>query len=252
MTNYPTDLSNSQWEVISKYLDIQRSRKYELRKIMDAILYLVKTGCQWRMLPHDFPNWKIVYYYFSTWKKAFVIEHIHEELVEKTRKHKGRNEEPTVGIIDAQSVKNTLVSSESKGFDAGKKIKGIKRHIIVDSLGLILAVVIQSACVQDRDGAVEVVEKLVQCWKKIIKIFADSGYRGELIEKVKQRFKITVEIIKRTEEHMFKVLPKRWIVERTFAWLETNRRNAKYYERLNDTGVAMVQLSAIRIMIKHF
>ncbi len=252
MTNYPTDLSNSQWEVISKYLDTQRSRKYELRDIMDAILYLVKTGCQWRMLPNDFPSWRIVYYYFSTWKKDLTIDYIHEMLVEKTRKEKGRNEEPTVGIIDAQSVKNTLVSSESKGFDAGKKVKGIKRHIIVDSLGLILTVVIQSACVQDRDGAIEVVEKLVECWKKVIKIFADSGYRGKLIEKVKQRFAITVEIIKRTEEHMFKVLPKRWIVERTFAWLETNRRNAKYYERLNDTGVAMVQLSAIRIMIKRF
>ena len=245
MTNYPTDLSNSQWEVILKYLDTQRSRKYDLRHIMDAILYLVKTGCQWRMLPKDFPNWKLVYYYFSTWKKTQVIEHIHEELVEKIRKQQGRNEEPSVGIIDGQSVKNTLVSSESRGFDAGKKVKGIKRHMIVDSLGLILAVVIQSASVQDRDGAVEVVQKLVECWKKIIKIFADGSYSGALIEKVKKGFSITVEIVKRTQEHMFKVLPKRWIVERTFAWLETNRRNAKYYERLNDTGVAMVHLSAI-------
>jgi putative transposase len=252
MTNYPTDLSNSQWEVISKYLDTKRSRKYDLRQIVNAILYLVKTGCQWRMLPHDFPGWKLVYYYFSTWKKTSVIEHIHEMLVEKIRKQEGRSEDPIVGIIDAQSVKNTLVSSESRGFDAGKKVKGIKRHIIVDSLGLILAVVIQSASVQDRDGAIQVVENLVECWKKIIKIFADSAYRGELIEKVKKRFRIKVEIIKRTEEHVFKVLPKRWIVERTFAWLETNRRNGKYYERLNDTGVAMVQLSAIRIMIKRF
>ena len=165
---------------------------------------------------------------------------------------KGRNEEPTIGIIDAQSVNNTLVSSESRGFDAGKKTKGIKRHIVVDSLGLILAVVIDSASVQDRDGAVEVVEKLVECWKKIIKIFADSGYRGALIKKGKQRFTITVEIIKRTEEDMFRVLPKRWIVERTFAWIDTNRRNAKYYERLNNTSVTMVHLSAIRIMLNRF
>jgi putative transposase len=252
MTSYPTDMSNSQWQIISKYLNTQRSRKYELRHIMNAILYVVKTGCQWRMLPHDFPNWKIVYYYFSTWKKASTIEHIHEELVEETRKRNRKNEEPTVGIIDAQSVKNTLVSSESRGFDAGKKIKGIKRHIIVDSLGLILAVVIQSASTQDRNGAMEVMEKLVECWKKITKVFADSGYNGELIQKVKQRFKITVEIIKKKEEHLFKVLPKRWIVERTFAWIDTSRRNAKYYERLNDTGVAMVHLSAIRIMLKRF
>lgn len=252
MTSYPTNLSNSQWQVISKYLDVARSRKYALREIVNAILYLVKTGCQWRMLPADFPGWKIVYYYFSTWKKALIIEQMHESLVEKTRKVNGRNEEPSVGIIDAQSVKSSLVSSEDKGFDAGKKVKGIKRHIIVDTLGLILAVVIQSASVQDRNGAIEVVQKLVENWRKVIKLFADGGYSGALLEKVKERFKITVEIVKRDEQHIFKVLPKRWIVERTFAWLDTNRRNSKHYERLNDTSVAMVHLSAIRIMLNRF
>ena len=124
MTTYPTNLSDSQWQIISKFLDVERRRKYELREIVNAILYLVKTGCQWRMLPQDFPQWSIVYYYFSTWKKKGVLEEIHESLVEKTREQSGRNSEPTVGIIDAKSVKNTLVSSENKGFDAGKKIKG--------------------------------------------------------------------------------------------------------------------------------
>ena len=147
MTNYPTNVSDSQWQVIAKHLDIDRNRKYELREIVNAILYLVKTGCQWRMLPKDFAPWKTVYYYFSVWKKAEVFEILHEELVEKIRVRQGRNVEPTVGIIDSQSVKNTLVSCEDKGFDAGKKIKGIKRHIIVDTLGLILAIVIQSASV---------------------------------------------------------------------------------------------------------
>src|ERR1700690_867375 len=179
MTNYPTNVSNSQWQIISKFLDTQRNRKYELREIVNAILYLVKTGCQWRMLPNDFPQWQLVYYYFSVWKKNGVLEEIHESLVEKIRKQGGKNEEPSVAIIDAQSVKNTLISCESKGFDAGKKIKGIKRHIIVDTLGLILAVVIQSASVQDRDGAVDVIDKLIESWKKVIKIFADGGYRSE-------------------------------------------------------------------------
>lgn len=252
MTSYPTNLSNSQWQVISKYLNIERIRKYDLREIVNAILYLVKTGCQWRMLPKDFPDWKLVYYYFSSWKKSAVIEHIHESLVEKLRKAGGRNEEPSVGIIDAQSVKSTLVSGEDKGFDAGKKIKGIKRHIIVDTLGLILVVVIQSASVQDRNGAIDVVEKLVGTWKKIVKIFADGGYSGTLLDKLKERFKITVEIVKRNEQHVFKVLPKRWIVERTFAWIDTNRRNSKHYERLNDTSVAMVHLASIRIMLNRF
>jgi putative transposase len=177
---------------------------------------------------------------------------IHELLVEKTRKSKGKKEEPSVGIIDAQSVKNTLVSSENKGFDAGKKIKGIKRHIIVDTLGLVLAVVVQSASVQDRDGAVDVVNKLFESWKKVIKIFADGSYRGQLIKILKTTFKIELEIIKRDELHTFKILPKRWIVERTFAWIDTNRRNSKNYERLNNTCVAMVHLSAIRIMINRF
>ena len=252
MTSYPTDLSNSQWQIISKYLDVERSRKYELQEVVNSILYLVKTGCQWRMLPADFPKWQIVYYYFSAWKRSGLIEQIHEMLVEKTRKSKGKNEEPTVGIIDAQSVKSTLVSSQDKGFDAGKKIKGIKRHIIVDTLGLILAVVIQSASVQDRDGAVSVIDKLMENWRKVIKIFADGGYAGKLTGKVKDKFKIELEIIKRDELHTFKILPKRWIVERTFSWIDTNRRNSKNYERLNETSVAMVHLSAIRIMLNRF
>lgn len=252
MTTYPTNVSNSQWQIISKFLDIERNRKYGLREIVNAILYLVKTGCQWRMLPGDFPKWQLVYYYFSIWKNNGVLEQIHESLVEKIRNQAGKNEEPSVGIIDAQSVKNTLISSESKGFDAGKKIKGIKRHIIVDTLGLILAVVIQSASVQDRDGAIDVIDKLIESWKKVIKIFADGGYRGKLIDTVKSKFKITLEIIKRDEMHAFKILPKRWIVERTFSWIDTNRRNSKNYERLNQTTEAMVHLSAIRIMLNRF
>ena len=252
MTKYPTNVSDSQWQIISKFLDVARSRKYSLREIVNAILYIVKTGCQWRMLPGDFAPWKLVYYYFSSWKKSEIFEIIHESLVEKIRVQQGKNAEPTVGIIDAQSVKNTLVSSEDKGFDAGKKIKGIKRHIIVDTLGLVLAVVIQGASVQDRDGAVDVVKKMLEGWKKVIKIFADGGYRGELIKTIKTKFKIELEIIKRDELHTFKILPKRWIVERTFAWIDTNRRNSKNYERLNNTSVAMVHLSAIRIMLNRF
>jgi putative transposase len=252
MKKYPTNVSDSQWQFISNFLDTKRNRKYELREIVNAVLYMVKAGCQWRMLPGDFAPWKLVYYYFDTWKKNGVFELIHESLVEKTRLKHGKKEQPTVGIIDAQSVKSTLVSSEDKGFDAGKKIKGIKRHIIVDTLGLVLAVVIQGASVQDRDGAIPVISKLFEGWNQIIKIFADSGYRGQLIEKVKTQFKIEFEIIKRNELHTFKILPKRWIVERTFSWIDTNRRNSKNYERLNNTCVAMVHLSAIRIMLNRF
>jgi putative transposase len=252
MTNYPTNVSDSQWAIVSKFLDTKRSRKYSLREVINAIIYLVKTGGQWRMLPGDFPPWKIVYYYFHTWKNNGMLEAIHESLVETIRESAGKKTEPTVGIIDAQSVKNTLVSAENRGFDAGKKIKGIKRHIIVDTLGLILAVVIQDASLQDREGAPQVIQQMKEAWIRVLKIFADGGYAGKLIERIKQAFNIEIEIIKRNEVHAFKVLPKRWIVERTFAWIDTNRRNSKNYERLNETSVAMVHLAAIRIMLNRF
>jgi len=229
MTNYPTNVTNSQWQVIEKFLDTSRKRKYDLREIINAILYLVKTGCQWRMLPKDFPQWQLVYYYFCNWNKDGTIEQIHESLVEKIRVKAGKKEEPTVGIIDAQSIRTTCVSSQSSGFDAGKKIKGRKRHLVVDTLGLILCAVVHSADIQDRDGAKIVLAALKEKWKKIIKIIADGGYRGSLIDYVKQTLGYTLEIIKRDELHQFKVLPKRWIVERTFAWMDTNRRNSKDY-----------------------
>lgn len=252
MTNYPSSLSDSQWAIVLNFFDIKRSRKYDLREIVNAIFYLTKTGCQWRMLPGDFASWKIVYYYFSTWKKNGIWEIMQQTLVEALRESVGKNCEPTVGIIDSQSVKNTLVSSQDKGFDAGKKIKGIKRHIIVDVLGFVLAVVIQSASVQDRDGAQSVIEKMRENWSRVIKIFADGGYAGKLIEKIKDTFNIDLEIIKRNVLHEFKILPKRWIVERTFSWIDTNRRTSKNYERLNDTSVAIVHIAAIRTMLNRF
>jgi len=160
-----------------------------LREVFNGILYLVKTGCQWRLLPGDFPDWHLVYYYFLVWKRNGIIEVLQEALVEKTRLESGRKAQPTAGIIDAQSVKSTLVSSESRGYDAGKKVKGIKRRIVTDTMGLVLAVVVQSASVQDRDGAVEVIGKMKENWRAIAKIFADGGYRGKLIERVRTEFK---------------------------------------------------------------
>lgn len=247
--NYASNLSNSQWQVIGKFLDLRRRRKCDLRKIVNAILYLVKTGCQWRMLPGDFPKWGMTYYYFRNWERKGIIKKIHHYLVKKLRKNAGRKSQPTASIIDAQSAKTTLVSGESRGYDAGKKVKGVKRHIIVDTMGLILIVAIQSASLQDRDGAKEVIEQLNKDWKQVIKMFGDGGYRGKLIEWTKSKTGIDLEIVKRNELSKFKVLPKRWIVERTLSWLDTNRRNSKFYERLDNTGVAIVHLASIRIML---
>ena len=248
-TNYPTDLSDSQWQIIAGYVKDKRKRKYSYRILFNAIFYLVKTGCQWRMLPHDYPKWQTVYFYFSRWKRDGTLEQIQQTLVEKMRKKAGRKAEPTAAIIDAQSVKTTLVAGEARGFDAGKKIKGRKRHIVVDTLGLILTVVIQSASVQDRNGADEVIKWLTDCWCCIKTVFADGGYSGKLIERIRKAFSVDVQIIKRTDISTFMVLPKRWIVERTFAWLDTNRRNSKDYERLTESSQAMIYLSSIRLMI---
>jgi putative transposase len=252
MKTYPSNLTDNQWQYIAKFLDVQRRRKHALREVVNAILYLIKSGCQWRMLPVDFPRWKLVYYYFSVWNKSGLFDLMQEALVEKTRKTSGRNLRPTVGIIDSQSVKSTLVSTESKGFDAGKQIMGIKRHIVTDTLGLILTVIVHSASIQDRDGAKVVIEKLNQYWQSVTLLFADGGYRGKLIDWVKALYSISLHIIKRDKLHTFKVLPKRWIVERTFAWIDANRRSAKNYERLTQTSQAIVQLAAIRTMINRF
>ena len=183
MTSYPTNVSDSQWAIVSKFLDTNRSRKYSLREIVNAVMYLVKTGCQWRMLPRDFPPWKTVYYYFHTWKRNGILESIHESLVETIRVNTGKKSEPTVGIIDAQCVKNTLVSAENRGFDAGKKIKGIKRHIIVDTLGLILAVVIQDASVQERDGASQVIQQM----KRSMDQSAENFCRRRICRKINRK-----------------------------------------------------------------
>ena len=252
MTTYPSNLTDSQWQYIAKFLDVQRRRKHSLREVMNAILYLIKSGCQWRMLPRDFPCWKLVYYYFSVWSRSGLFEVMQEALVEKARTASGRKEQPTTGIIDSQSVKSTLVSAESKGFDAGKRVMGIKRHVVTDTLGLVLTIVVHSAALQDRDGARVVIEKLKQCWQGVTLLFADGGYRGRLIDWARQLFSISLQIIRRDRLPAFKVLPKRWIVERTFAWIDANRRSAKNYEHLTLTSTAIVHLAAIRTMINRF
>jgi putative transposase len=253
MCNYPSNVSDSQWQVIKKYLAPERKRAHDLREILNGILYLVKTGCQWRYLPSDFPKWQTVFYYFNSWKHRGVFQKIQLGMVRQVRVLEGREAEPTAAIIDSQSVKATLVSTGGHtGFDAGKKIKGVKRHIATDTLGLMLCVVVHHAGIQDRDGALLVLKKLQRYWHKIIKVFADGGYRGKLVEKALGLFGYVIDIVKRNEQHVFKILPKRWLVERAFSWIDTNRRTAKSYERRLCTIEAVTQIAAIRIMLKRF
>jgi putative transposase len=252
MSNYPTNLTNSQWQFIEKILNDKRKRQHNLRTIWDAILYLVKTGCQWRMLPNDFPHWSAVYYYFRKWKNDGVFEEVMDILNENQRKLCNKTELPSVGIIDSQSVKTAHTCAQDVGYDAGKKIKGRKRHIVTDTIGCLLLVIVHGANIQDRNGIKMVLPLLkYKFWGSIKTIIADSGYSGQpIVDWVKQLFSWKLEIIKREEQSKFKILPKRWIVERTLAWISYSRITSRDYEKLTDTSQTITQLAMIRIFIK--
>lgn len=251
MKTYPSDLTESQWQVIENIVDFnQRKRKYCLRNIMNALLYIAKSGIQWRMLPVDYAPWETVYYYFRKWKRDGLIEETHDILVEKVRIGIGKKPTPSVGIVDSQSVKACNFCQGDIGYDGGKKLKGRKRHIVVDTLGLIMVIVIHAANIHDSVGAKAVMRSLKDRYLTgIKKIFADGGYLGELIDWVMIQLGWTLEVVKRNETGTFKVLPKRWIVERTFAWLSFHRRMSKDYERLPESSIAFIQLSMIRLMV---
>ena len=202
------------------------------------------------MLPKDYPKWQIVYHYFQRWQKDGIWYRIHETLRSDLRRKKGRHKHPTAGTLDSQSVKTTAVPS-SRGFDAGKKINGRKRHILVDRLGLIITMAVTTAAVQDRDGARVLLRSFGTHRKKLPKVWVEGGYRGELVEWVKRTFRYCLEVILRSDDMKgFVVLPKRWVVERTFAWLSNHRRLSKDYERYTKTSETMIQIAMMRLMLR--
>ena len=250
---YPSDLTDSQWNLIKDFFPkpkpTGRPRSIEFRLVVSGILYITKTGVPWRYLPKEYPKWGSVYDYFRQWRKAGTWQRIHDTLRAKLRVKKGRHKHATAGAIDSQSVKTTAVPG-LRGFDAGKKINGRKRHILVDTLGLLILVAVTAASVQDRDGARVLLKRLGGTGKKLRRIWVDGGYRGELLNWVKARFKFILEVVLRSDEQKgFVVLPRRWVVERTFAWLSNNRRLSKDYERLTETSEAFVQIAMMRLMI---
>jgi len=245
---YASDVTEREWALIAPHLPAARPggrpRSACLRRVLNAVFYLLQTGCQWRMLPRDFPPRSTVYGYFRAWIAAGVWAHLHDVLYRRTRDLEGRDESPTAAIIDSQSVKTGADAREMVGFDAGKRVKGRKRHLVTDMLGLMLRVEVHSAGVQDRDGAALVLERITGRFPFIERFFADAGYQGSRVAAAAPR---PVEIIKRTDAG-FVVQPKRWVVERTFAWASINRRLAKDFERFAATAQALFQIAMIKLM----
>jgi transposase len=265
---YPACLTDAEWTLVADLFEVAgpgKPPKYPRRRIVNACCYVVRSGCAWRMLPKDFPPWQTVYAHFRRWTRKGRFEKMHDRLRAMWREREKRDVNPTAAIIDSQSVK-TSPQGGPKGFDAGKKVKGRKRHLVVDTLGLLLAVLIHPADVQDRDGAAPVVTRAIAKYPTVKKLYTDSGYSGRCADDLRVRHNLDVEVVRRpsaagawtdaqlalfaTPSRPFVILPKRWVIERTNSWVERPRRMAKDQDRRIDVAESWVWLTEARLLLR--
>jgi transposase len=251
----PSDLTDAEWAVLEPFVPpashVGRPRKWPMRRILDAMLYLLRGGLPWRMLPPGFPPATTVQRYFYAWRDCGLWQTINHYLLMAIRTAEGREASPSAGVIDSQSVKTTE-SGGIRGYDAGKKIKGRKRHILTDTCGYLVHAVIHSADIQDRDGAPLVLAAIINRFPWLRHVFADGGYAGEKLEAALAKIgSWTLEIIKRSDTAKgFVLLPRRWVVERTFAWLNRNRRLAKDFEQTIESATAWLFMASVQLFAR--